>query len=118
VRVRHRPNPSELLASEEMRDLLNYLSTRYDYIVLDSAPVIPVTDSVALATMVDGVLLVVGAQTPKQIAQTACTRLNYVGAKILGLVLNGVDTHHSGGYQYYNHYYSYGNGHEQNTALS
>ena len=112
------PNPSELLASEEMRDLLNYLSTRYDYIVLDSAPVIPVTDSVALATMVDGVLLVVGAQTPKQIAQTACTRLNYVGAKILGLVLNGVDTHHSGGYQYYNHYYSYGNGHEQNTALS
>ncbi len=110
------PNPSELLASDEMRDLLNYLSTQYDYILLDSAPVIPVTDSVALATMVDGVLLVVGAQTPKQIVQTTCTRLNHVGAKILGLVLNRMDTHHSGGYPYYNHYYS--NGDEQDTALS
>ena len=110
------PNPSEFLASDEMRDLLNYLSTRYDYIVLDSAPVIPVTDSVALATMVDGVLLVVGAETPKQMVQTTCTRLNHVGAKILGLVLNGVDTHHSGGYHYYNHYYS--NGDEPNTVPS
>ncbi len=112
------PNPSELLVSDEMRDMLAYLSTRYDYIVLDSAPIIPVTDSVALSTMVDGVLLVVGAQTPKQIVQTTCSRLNHVGSKIFGLVLNGVDTHHSGGYHYYNHYYSYGGGHEQSSAMS
>lgn len=109
------PNPSELLASGEMRDLLHYLSTQYDYVVLDSAPVIPVTDSVALATMVDGVLLVMGAQTPKQIVQTACTRLNHVGSKVLGLVLNGIDAHGRGS-QYYNHYYSYG--HEEDTTLS
>jgi polysaccharide biosynthesis transport protein len=110
------PNPSELLASDEMRELLHYLGTRYDYVVLDSAPVIPVTDSVALSTMVDGVLLVVGRQTAKQLVQTTCTRLNHVGSKILGLVLNGVGSHGHGGYQYYNHYYSYGR--EEDTTLS
>jgi succinoglycan biosynthesis transport protein ExoP len=110
------PNPSELLASEEMRELLHYLSTRYDYIILDSAPVIPVTDSVALSTMVDGVLLVVGGQTAKQIVQTTCTRLNHVGSKILGLVLNGFEGHGPGGYAYYNHYYSHE--HEDDASLS
>jgi Mrp family chromosome partitioning ATPase len=66
--------------------------------------------------MVDGVLLVVGGQTAKQIVQTTCTRLNHVGSKILGLVLNGVEGHGPRGYAYYNHYYS--NEHEDGASLS
>jgi polysaccharide biosynthesis transport protein len=110
------PNPSELLASQEMRDLLDDLAKRYDYIVLDSAPVAPVSDSVALSSMVDAVVIVVGAQTPKQIVQNTCTRLNHVGARMLGLVLNRVDTEHSVGYHYYNHYYSNGYGHQESLS--
>jgi polysaccharide biosynthesis transport protein len=99
-----------------MRDLLDDLAKRYDYIVLDSAPVAPVSDSVALSSMVDAVVIVVGAQTPKQIVQNTCTRLNHVGARMLGLVLNRVDTEHSVGYHYYNHYYSNGYGHQESLS--
>lgn len=103
------PNPGELLASTEMRLLLEGLCARYDQVVLDSAPVMPVSDSVALATMVDGVLVVVRAQTPKELARSACSRLTYVGAKVLGIVLNGSEFYHPGHSSNYNHYYSYEN---------
>jgi capsular exopolysaccharide synthesis family protein len=110
------PNPSELLASDVMRELLRYLSTRYDYVVLDSAPVIPVSDSMALATMVDGVLVVIGAKTPKQLVQTTCNRLSHVQSKILGLVLNGIEPHGQNWYNHTMHYYTYR--HDDNLTLS
>jgi polysaccharide biosynthesis transport protein len=101
------PQPSELLASDQMRELLIHLSSQYNCIILDSAPIIPVSDTVAPATMVDGVLLVVGPDTPKKLVRTACTRLNHVGAKILGVVLNRVNTKHLDADHYYNHYHLY-----------
>jgi succinoglycan biosynthesis transport protein ExoP len=85
-------NPTELLGSERMRQLLDALETRFAFIVIDSAPLLPITDSVRLATMVDGVVLVTKSQAlSRHVVRQACERLVYVRAKILGVVLNAVD---------------------------
>jgi Mrp family chromosome partitioning ATPase len=93
-----------------MRELLRHLGAQFDYILIDSPPIIPISDAVALATMVDGVLMVVGTDTPKQAVSEACSRLHYVGANFLGVVLNRVDIN-SPDYRYYNgysyHYHDY-----------
>src|SRR5208283_2808252 len=60
------PNPSELLASPEMRSIIQQLVKSYDYVVLDSAPIMPVSDTVGLATMVDAVLMVAGSNTARK----------------------------------------------------
>jgi polysaccharide biosynthesis transport protein len=103
------PNPTELLASQRMSEVLAELITRYDRVVIDSPPVMPVSDSVILSRIVDGVVMVVGARTPKQLVRHACARLGQVGGKILGIVLNQVnlsspDYYH---YQRYNAYEDY-----------
>jgi succinoglycan biosynthesis transport protein ExoP len=104
------PSPSELLGSNRMREILDSLSKVYDYIVVDSPPVMVVADSMVLSAMVDGVVLVAaGGQTPKQQARAAITRLQQTNARIFGLVLNKVKIHkfdyryaqYSGGYQGY-----------------
>jgi capsular exopolysaccharide synthesis family protein len=98
------PNPTELLGSGKMIETLKHLEGLYDYIVIDSAPVIPVSDAMLLSTMVDGVALVTdGSQTPKQQVRAACSRLEYARAKILGVVLNKAALHSN-----YYHYYGYG----------
>jgi Mrp family chromosome partitioning ATPase len=75
-----------------MRETLTLLQEQYDYILIDAPPVLPVSDAVLLSTMVDGVVLVVGARdTPKQLVREACARLRYARAKILGTMLNRVD---------------------------
>jgi capsular exopolysaccharide synthesis family protein len=98
------PNPTELLSSQKMRQLLAELSEQYDQIVIDSPPIMPVADSVILSRLVDGVLVVIGPRTPKQMARFACTRLSQVQAKILGVILNQVRNQRAG----YYHYYGYG----------
>lgn len=102
------PNPAELIGSIRMRALLTELGAQYDFLVLDSPPVMALTDSVILSTMVDGVVLVAdGSRTPKQVVRTACVRLSYAGAKIFGVVLNKVDarrSQYSYYYQPYSHY--------------
>ncbi|MGB7948599.1 MAG: polysaccharide biosynthesis tyrosine autokinase [Candidatus Binatia bacterium] len=86
------PNPAELLGSERMRQTLESLATHFSFIVIDSAPVSSITDSVLLSTMVDGVVLVVGRQRLSwPVVRKACERLVYVRAKILGVILNGVN---------------------------
>jgi polysaccharide biosynthesis transport protein len=100
------PNPSELLGSDRMRELLTFLGERNDYIVIDGTPVLPVTDVVVLSTMVDGVTLVVGPNTPKQQARAALSRLEYARAKVLGAVLNKVNIN-SVDYNYYYPHYAY-----------
>ena len=85
------PNPSELLASRKMLEILAALGSEYDHVLVDSAPVLPVSDSVILSNVVDGVVLVAGRATPKAAVRDACSRLLYAGAHILGAVLNGVD---------------------------
>jgi capsular exopolysaccharide synthesis family protein len=84
-------NPGALLGSKKMKDLLVYLRAFYDCILVDSAPVMQISDTLLLATMVDGVLLVAGPTTPKQVLQTVCSRLDMVRAKTLGVVLNRLD---------------------------
>lgn len=93
------PNPSEILGSQLMVNLLDELHRFADVIVIDSAPVLPVTDSVALATQVDGVILVArGGKTQRSAAAEAARRLEGVGANVVGCVLNGVSSSDSAGY--------------------
>jgi polysaccharide biosynthesis transport protein len=102
------PNPSELISSEKMKSLLQIMAERYDHILIDSPPLMNVSDSVILSSMVDGVILVVhGGKSPRAVAQRARQELVNVGAKIFGVVLNNVDLR-SNGYDeyYYNRYYS------------
>jgi len=99
------PNPGELLRSRKMHNVLEELSSRFDFVILDSAPVLPVADAAILSASVDGLLLVVGPQTPKQQVRAACARLRHVGAKVLGVVLNQVDPQ-GAEYSEYNRYYS------------
>ena len=97
------PNPGRLLGSQTMTDLLLHLKGSYDCILIDSAPVMPVTDTLHLVSMVDGVLLVVGPRIPKQRVRHVCSRLNQLHAPLLGIVLNQVDisTHRSAADYYY-----------------
>lgn len=99
------PNPAELLGSIEMASVIDQLSLYYDYVIIDSPPVLPVTDSVILSRYVDGVVLVVkGGETPKRVVLDARKRLQSVGARFIGTILNDVDVT-SGDYYYYNRYY-------------
>jgi capsular exopolysaccharide synthesis family protein len=82
------PNPTELLVSTRMREVMGRLGHDFDYVIFDSFPVIPASDAVILSTMVDGALLVVGCDTPRQVVRQLCSRLAYVRAKILGAILN------------------------------
>jgi capsular exopolysaccharide synthesis family protein len=103
------PNPTELLGSMKMVETLMLLRDHYEYVVIDSAPVLPVSDSLVLAKLTDGVMVVAnGAATPRQQVKTAVARLEYAHAKILGVVLNRVKIH-SADYHYYYHqdYYSF-----------
>lgn len=87
------PNPSELLASEQMQELLRELEKRVDIVILDGAPLLPVADSAAVAAITSGTVLVVGAgsTTRDQIAR-ALAILNGIDAEIFGGVLNLVTT--------------------------
>ena len=98
------PNPAELLGSEQMRELLERLSSCFTHIVIDSPPVASFTDSTLLGTMVDGVLLVVqSGKISRTLAQRATRSLQDVGAKIIGVVLNNV-TQRGGMTHYYDYY--------------
>jgi succinoglycan biosynthesis transport protein ExoP len=99
------PNPTELVGSDKMREVLSLLTTMYDVVIVDSPPVLPVSDSQLLSTMVDGVVVVVNSRkTSKQQVRAACTKLEFARAKIFGVVLNQVDVRHPD-YKYYSHYY-------------
>lgn len=96
------PNPSEMLGSKAMERLLEVLKTKYDIIILDSAPLQAVTDAQILSTKVDGTVLVVRAEkTKKESVQQAKSLLDKVGANILGTVLNGVENSRKKYYYYY-----------------
>jgi len=91
------PNPAELIISDRMKEMLKELQTRFDHILIDSPPLIHVTDPVILSTMVDGVILVVhGGKSTREIVRRARQELSTVGAKIFGVVLNNVDLRRDG----------------------
>ena len=102
------PNPAELIGSRKMHDILRTLQQDYDCVFIDSPPVMPVSDTVLLSTLVDGVVLVVnGQETPRTLAKGAQSRLSYARAKILGVVLNRVNLQGGDYPNYYYHYASY-----------
>jgi succinoglycan biosynthesis transport protein ExoP len=97
------PNPAELLGSRRMATILAQLSAMADMIVIDSPPLLPVTDAAVLATRCDGVVLVAAAdETPRSAIERAKTILDATGARILGTVVNKARTtereYYYGGY--------------------
>jgi polysaccharide biosynthesis transport protein len=101
------PNPAELLQSEAFGKLLERLSQRYDRVIIDSPPVVPVTDAAVLSTRCDGSVLVVRAsKTTREVARRGARSLSDVGGRVLGVVLNAVDLE-ARHYGYYQRYYYY-----------
>jgi hypothetical protein len=101
------PNPAELLGSRKMQELLERLRAQFEFIFIDSSPILAVSDSVLLSTMVDGSLLVINRRTAKPLIRKARARLSVSRSKILGLLLNQVDIHNSDYGGYYQQYYTY-----------
>jgi non-specific protein-tyrosine kinase len=99
------PNPSELLGSQGMVKLLRQLEDRYDLVLLDAPPLLPVTDAAVLATSASGVLMVVrhGKTTREQLSRAA-EALSTVGAHVYGAVLNMAPTKGPDAYSYAYHY--------------
>ncbi|MCX7884257.1 MAG: CpsD/CapB family tyrosine-protein kinase [Caloramator sp.] len=99
------PNPAEMLSSNKMREFIDSLRKIFDYIIIDTPPVISVTDAQILSTMADGVILIVSSgEADRQAVAKAKELLLNVKAKILGVVLNKLDIDQSKGYRYYYYY--------------
>jgi len=98
------PNPAELLGSHRFRDFMGSLEEHFDWVVIDSPPVLVVTDSSIVANHASGVVFVVGSdKTNRQAARTAVEQLDAANARIIGSVLNRVNlARHQ---YYYSSYY-------------
>ncbi|PWJ14679.1 polysaccharide biosynthesis tyrosine autokinase [Ruminococcus flavefaciens] len=104
------PNPSELLASEMMEQMLNELSEKYDAILIDTPPVNVVTDAMELAKSVSGIVLVVRyGRTTDEDVDNVFKRVELANMNLLGFILNGVKSKHAGYYSKYGKgkYYGY-----------
>lgn len=100
------PNPSELLGSQKMKDIITQLKQLYDVIIIDAPPVGMVTDAAILSTIVDGTILVVASgKTEIDGAKRAKQLLENVGARIVGVVMTMMPVSKKGyyGYQYYSY---------------
>lgn len=96
------PNPAEMISSSKMKEMLRILGERYDHIVIDSPPLLKVTDPVILSTLVDGVILVVhGGKSTRDVVRRTRHELSAAGARIFGVVLNNVDAGHEAYDSYY-----------------
>ena len=86
------PNPAELLSTEKMKELINKLKEMFDIIIIDGAPVLPVTDSVILSNFIDKVVIVASSgETHNDELKSVKNKLESAGANIAGVVLNKVD---------------------------
>jgi capsular exopolysaccharide synthesis family protein len=95
------PNPSELLGSDEMKQLVNQLEQAFDTVIIDVPPLLPVTDAAVLSQHVGGVMVVVGAQKSRvQDIEKSISALTLVGARILGVVLNRLPVRGPDAYAY------------------
>ena len=96
------PNPSELLGCSRMVELIEEMSKEYDYILIDTPPVNLVSDACLVASLLDGVLLLVRqGSSRRDTVKQAVEKLQLTGANILGFVLNGVSTEKDKSYAYY-----------------
>lgn len=107
------PNPSELLGSAAMEELLRKLEATYDTVVIDAPPLLPVTDAAVLTKLADGAVLVVGSQmiNRDQLARSVAN-LQAVDGRLLGVVLNLLPTKGPDSYSYYTYGYSSYDQHE------
>jgi receptor protein-tyrosine kinase len=115
------PNPSELLGSMAAKRILSELREKFDYVIVDSAPLLAVTDAAVLATNADGALLIArfGATKRDQLGHSA-RAIEDVGAKLLGVILTMMPMR-SGGYGRYSYYGNYGDserGERQPTSVN
>ena len=103
------PNPSELLSSKKMDDLFAKLREEYDYIIVDSPPIIAVTDALIIAKKVDHLVLVIRVNsTEREIIEQAKSLLKNIDVKVAGVVVNGIEVKkYYSGYKYYYYYYYY-----------
>ncbi len=102
-------SPAEILGSQQFSDLLQRLTEEYDQVVVDSSPVLPVTDAKILSQLVDMVLVVVREGVSDRYALRQCLRqLRDVGAPVFGSVFNGSDLHRSPYGRNYGYGYGYG----------
>lgn len=102
------PNPAELLSSNEMRNLLTFLSGKFKHVIIDSPPAISFTDASILSTLVDGVVLVAMANKSSiHLMKQFKHRVSSIGARIYGVVLNGIKANSTEYYYYGSGYYNY-----------
>lgn len=101
------PNPSELLASDKMKELIATLRERFSYVIIDSPPVVAVADALVISTCADGVVLCVhGGETSRDLVKRSADRLRQSNISVLGTLLNNVDLdQHS--YYHARTYYEY-----------
>jgi capsular exopolysaccharide synthesis family protein len=102
------PNPAELLGSGAMRQVIQAFREHYDWVFFDSPPALAMADTSVLAPLVDGVILVIGAEVgSRPTVHRAVDQIQGVGGKIIGIVLNKVDLNRNAYYygQYYGEYY-------------
>ncbi len=108
------PNPSELLGSDRMRAFLQNCRKEYDRILIDSPPAVAVTDSAVISQLSDGVILVImAAETKKQMVKNTVEIFNSMQIKMLGTSLNSVDMGREPYYYYQYYYYYYGQDNEK-----
>lgn len=120
-------NPSELLARPEYEQLIEMLREKFEYVIIDTPPVLVVTDPCSVAPRADGVLLCVRlSRHTRDLGRRSLEQLRDVGARMSGIVINGVDESDAYGYgnysysdyryRYKDYGYSYGYGDKQNEA--
>lgn len=104
------PNPAEVLESQRMKDFLQEMKSHFDYIIIDTPPLLAVADGQIISSMADGVLLVVESKkTPKDSVLKSKDLLINANANILGIILNKCEISNKKGYGYgYGYYYGYG----------
>ena len=113
------PNPAELLASSNMRDLLAELRGLYDHIVIDTPPTLSVTDAVVLSPRADATILVIrSGQTTKQALRRARDILMQVNAHVAGVLLNAVDLTSPDYYYYYEYQGKYGQYYQEEPPVA
>ncbi len=101
------PNPSELISSKRMKFLMQYLKNDFDFIAIDTPPVMPATDAILMAPRTDGTIIVVKCGlADRKIIRNVLDQYKKAGLPIIGSVLNQVDMKKEGYYKYYHKYYS------------
>ena len=115
------PSPADLLSSRRMREAISELRLRFKFIVIDSPPVMAATDAVIVSSLTDGVLLVArSGETPKEAFTRTRDLLGAVKCRILGVVLNAVDSSapdYYYSYRYYPYAYGYGYGEDEEKTV-